>query len=120
MAHPSTPLKPTVLHLLLALVDGPSHGYALARSMEEESGGRVRVMPGNLYAVIRRLVDDGWVAEGGAPPEADGGGPRRRYFELTELGREILGAEARRMARIADVVRSRLVEAGAGDGESAS
>ncbi len=110
------PLKPVDFHLLLALVDGPLHGYALAGRMREESEGQVQMMPGNLYAVIRRLDREGLVTETGARP-ADND-QRRRYFALTDTGRQLLADEGRRMARMATTVRRRLLDSGVHDNEA--
>ena len=52
MSPATSSLKPADLYLLLALADVPMHGYALAQRMAQESEGRVRMLPGNLYAVI--------------------------------------------------------------------
>ena len=112
-----SPLKPVDFHLLLALVDGPLHGYALAKCMREESEGQVQMMPGNLYSVIRRLHREGWVTETAERP--DGDDQRRRYFALTDTGRRLLAAEGRRMARMANSVRRRLRNAGTPDSEVA-
>lgn len=43
------PLSPAVFHLLLALADGDSHGYAIMRDIEDRTGGLVKVGPGMLY-----------------------------------------------------------------------
>ena len=109
------PLKPVDLHLLLALAGGPLHGYALAARMREESENRLRMLPGNLYAVIRRLVREGLISESKARPPAGEDDRRRRYFALTDTGRRALSEEARRMARMAEMVRARLLEAGDGE-----
>ncbi len=103
---PRPPLKAVDFHLLLALVEGPLHGYALAQRMREESEGQVKMMPGNLYAVIRRMHRKGWVTETAERPHGDD--QRRRYFGLTETGRQLLAAEGRRMARMATTVSRRL------------
>ena len=114
---PRPPLKAVDFHLLLALVEGPLHGYALAKRMREESDGQVQTMPGNLYAVIRRLHRDGSVTETAERPHGDD--QRRRYFSLTDSGRRLLAAEGRRMARMATTVRRRLRNTVAHDNEAA-
>ncbi len=113
-----SPLKPVEFHLLLALVDGPLHGYALAGRMREESDEQVKMMPGNLYTVIRRLDREGWVTE--ADARTPGDDQRRRYFALTHAGRHLLADEGRRMARMANTVRRRLLDTGVNDGEITS
>lgn len=108
-------LKVVEFHVLLALAGGPMHGYALAKQMEVESHGRVRMLPGNLYAVIRRLLVRSLVEEADAPADASRQDPRRRFFALTTNGRHRLAEESRQMARVADVALRRLVEAGDGE-----
>ena len=91
------PLKPADYLLLLALVEGEQHGYALAQAIAERSGGVLRLEPGNLYRVIRRLEDDGLVAESGRRPAAELDDERRRYYKLTALGARVAAAESSRL-----------------------
>ena len=98
-------LKPTDFHVLLALAAEPLHGYGLVRRIEQESEGRVRLLPGNLYAVLRRLDDAGLVEE--TPPPPDASDSRRRYYRLTGAGREALGAETDRLERLLGAIRAR-------------
>lgn len=80
--------------VLLALASGEAHGYAVMRFVEETTGGRVRLPPGTLYRTISRLVADGLV-EGieGEDPDAPHDA-RRRYYRLTERGRQAAKDEA--------------------------
>lgn len=57
------PLKPVDLLILLALSGGERHGYGLLRDMAEQTDGAVQLEAGNLYRSIKRLTDDGLVAE---------------------------------------------------------
>lgn len=100
-------LRPAELHVLLALTAGPSHGYALVRRIEDDSDGRLRLLPGNLYAVIRRLETDGLVRESKTKraPEDD---QRRRYYQLTSEGRRLLASEARHLESLVKRLRSGL------------
>lgn len=70
---------------LLGLLDRqPSHGYDLKRDYDEFFG-RGRVLPfGQVYATLGRLARDGKVTAGQAEP---GGGPDRRRYAITDLGR---------------------------------
>jgi DNA-binding PadR family transcriptional regulator len=101
------PLKPADLHVLLALVSGPLHGYALVQRIETESSGLVRMLPGNLYAVLRRLEVAGLVRPSRRAPAPDED-QRRRYHELTAEGRRTLALEAERMSLLSDRVRASL------------
>ena len=91
-------------HILLALGDGPSHGYAIGRDVEERSNGRLDPTTGALYQSLRRLADDGLIAPAGAPQEAD---PRRKYFALTAFGRRAAAEETRRLEALVRTARQR-------------
>jgi DNA-binding PadR family transcriptional regulator len=91
------PLKPVDFQLLLALADEEQHGYGLVRAIEAGTDGLVRLDPGNLYRVIKRLLADGLVAESSRRQAADAGDERRRYYRITALGQRVLAAEARRL-----------------------
>ncbi len=92
-------LKPIAFHVLLALSEGPLHGYALVQRIKSDSEDRISVMPGNLYAVLRRLEARGLVAESRGLPHASED-QRRRVFELTDSGQQALVAEARSMTKV--------------------
>jgi DNA-binding PadR family transcriptional regulator len=91
------PLRPVDLQLLLALADGELHGYGLVQAMAERTDGLIRLEPGNLYRVIRRLLADGLVAESPRRAAADLADQRRRYYRITALGERVAAAEVRRL-----------------------
>jgi DNA-binding PadR family transcriptional regulator len=99
MPDPSShlPLKPVDLQLLLALAERDLHGYGLVQAIEEATEGFVRLDPGNLYRVVKRLLADGLVDESDRRPAPELGEERRRYYALTPLGRRVLAAELRRL-----------------------
>ena len=105
----ATPLTPAVFHVLMALSDGPLHGYAVMKRVEEESG--IQMGPGTVYGSLQRLEDAGWVSAG-STDERDA--RRGRAFELTASGRGSLVVEARRIARLSRLVDERglLVDTG--------
>ncbi len=85
----------------MALAEEDRHGYAVMKSVRERSGGRVRLETGPLYRYLSRLIDDGIVAETKRAAGADD--PRRRcYYRLTKLGRDVLTAEAVRLAELVE------------------
>lgn len=102
------PLTPVVFHVLLALASGPAHGYAIAREVEDVTGGRVRMGPGTLYGSLQRMRDDGLVEEADNPGERGAHVGRRRYYAVTALGRAALRAEGERLGRAARLVAARL------------
>jgi DNA-binding PadR family transcriptional regulator len=101
----SEPLKPAVLHILLALAEGELHGLGIADWVEETTGGAVELGPGTLYRSLKEMAADGLIREARAPArESD---PRRKYYAITAAGRRRVTAEAARLARLVEVARSR-------------
>jgi DNA-binding PadR family transcriptional regulator len=94
------PLKPVELEILLALVDQERHGYGLVQHIARRTDGLVRLEPGNLYRVIKRLLEDGLVQETARRPAPDLGEERRRYYRLTALGERVTNAELRRLRAV--------------------
>jgi DNA-binding PadR family transcriptional regulator len=91
------PLPPAALHILVALMSGEKHGYALMRDVEALSDGVVRVGPGTLYGSIKRMLADGLVEETDERPDPELDDQRRRYYRLTGLGEQVCQAELRRL-----------------------
>ena len=101
------PLTAPVFHVLLALADGEKHGYAIKKEVARRTNGKVRLGPGTLYGLIKRLLNEGLIAESGERPDPALDDERRRYYLLTELGRKIAIAEAQRMENILATARSK-------------
>ena len=100
-----TSLGDLPFHILLALGDGPAHGYAIGKDVEERSGGRLDPTTGALYQALRRLDDGGLVKQVPPPPESSDA--RRKYFELTPAGRRAAEAEARRLEALVRAAREK-------------
>jgi DNA-binding PadR family transcriptional regulator len=102
------PLSLPVLHILLALADGPRHGYAIKKAVEDRSDGAVRLGPGTLYEAIQRLEHSEYIEEAeraaGEPP--NGQLAQRRYYKLTPRGWSVLRTEVRQLAHFVDRARS--------------
>jgi DNA-binding PadR family transcriptional regulator len=96
------PLTPAVFHILLALSDGPLHGYGIMRAVEESAESAQRMGPGTVYGSIQRMEEAGLVEE---IPGAAGG--KRRVFGLTGEGRKALEVESARLTRLSDMVRAK-------------
>jgi DNA-binding PadR family transcriptional regulator len=91
------PLRPVELLLLVSLTEQDLHGYALAAEIEARSDGTVRLEPGNLYRVIKRLVDDKLVEPAGKRAASEAGEERRLYYRITPLGMRVAAAEVQRL-----------------------
>ena len=101
-AHMS--LGDLAFHVLLAFGDGPSHGYAIGKDVETRSRGRLSPTTGALYQVLKRLREGALIE-----PDAGADSPdsRRKYFRLTDLGREAAALEAARLNELVDAARAR-------------
>lgn len=99
------PLKPAVLHILLALADADLHGLGIADRVEETTDGSIELGPGTLYRSLKEMVEEGLIRETAAPePAAD---PRRRYYAITAAGRRRAAHEAARLEHLVEVARAR-------------
>lgn len=92
--------------MLLALADGPRHGYGLKRHVEERTGGQIKLGPGTLYETIQRLEESGLIEESEAGEPANGQEAQRRYYALTERGWGVLRDELRQLSRLLDEARA--------------
>lgn len=102
------PLSPTAFHVLVAMADGPRHGYAIAQEVEELSEGRIVMGPGTLYGSLQRMSTAGLIQESENPGDHGLHASRRRYYRMTPLGSEALRAESERLLRAANVARERM------------
>jgi DNA-binding PadR family transcriptional regulator len=103
-------LKPHHFYILLALADGDRHGLAIARDVQAQSDGRVRLWPATLYGSLDELRARQWIDETDDP----GDNERKRCYRLTRQGRAVLTDEAERLGKLARVARAR-VRAHSGD-----
>lgn len=100
------PLSLAALHILLALAGDDLHGYGIMQEILRQSEGIYKLGPGTLYDNLRKLIQDGWVLELG--PRRGDDDPRRRYYRLTDAGRDILRAETARLTQVVREARLRL------------
>ena len=91
------PLTAAMFHILLALADGEKHGYAILKEVARRTEDKVRLSAGTLYGNLSRLESAGLIAESLVRPDLVLDDERRRYYLLTEFGREVAVAEAQRM-----------------------
>lgn len=101
------PLQARDYLLLFALSAGSRHGYGLIKDVEADTAGAVTIDPANLYRSIKRLTKDGLVAEAEPPKGESAGDERRRYYRITPLGKQVVKAEAARLADLATLARAR-------------
>jgi DNA-binding PadR family transcriptional regulator len=90
------------LLILTSLADGPRHGYAIMTDVAGFSG--VSMEPGTLYGALSRLERRGWVR----PLATE---ERRRPYEITAAGQEILAEQVKTMQQIVQIARLRTATA---------
>ena len=91
------PLTPLALHVLLALAEGSLHGYGIIQEVATRTDGIITLRSGTLYTLLQRLEAEALIVESGSRPAPDQDDERRRYYELTKLGRAVLEADVRRL-----------------------
>ena len=95
-------LKGTLDVLVLkALTWGPRHGYAVARWIDDATGGALQIEEGALYHGLHRLEKKGWVTSEWGLSDAN---RRAKYYALTPAGRQQLVAQTATWTRYAEAV----------------
>jgi DNA-binding PadR family transcriptional regulator len=94
------PLTPAAFHILLALADGDKHGYAIMQDIARRTSEQVKMGPGTLYGLIKRMLADGWIEELDERPDPSLDDERRRYYRLADFGQRVAVAEAERLAQL--------------------
>ena len=99
------PLQTAVFHILVALADSDRHGYSIMQDVSARTGGKVRLSAGTLYSSIHRMLEQGLVEELRESPQPESRDERRRYYRLTQLGRQVAVAEAKRLSEMLNQAR---------------
>lgn len=99
------PLTPAMFHVLAALADGEKHGYAILKEVADQTENEVRLSAGTLYGIIKRLLAEGMISECSERPAPELDDSRRRYYRLTDWGRQVARAEAERMEKLIAMAR---------------
>jgi len=112
MALPSNeniqlPLSEQTYYILLSLFQGPRHGYAILKDIQQLSEGRLLISVSTLYTSLKRLVQQGWIVRVGVEEPGESGRPRKQY-QLTHLGQSILIGEAKRLQSLVQSAQLRL------------
>jgi len=93
-------IEPAVLYLLGT--GAAAHGYDLLGQVNEMGLTDTQVDPAAIYRILRQLEAEGAVV---STWDTSGGGPARRNYELTELGRARLASWMRVIDRRARAMR---------------
>jgi DNA-binding PadR family transcriptional regulator len=93
-------LSPLAFHILLSLLDGERHGYALKREISARTDKKLVPGPSLLYSNLNRLLEQGLIVESADRPDSHLDDERRRYYSITPEGIDAVQAEARRMKEL--------------------
>ncbi|HBY99163.1 MAG TPA: PadR family transcriptional regulator [Chloroflexi bacterium] len=77
----------TTILVLTLLQEQPMYGYQIVKEIARRSGGYFQFKEGTLYPALHRLERDGLIS---AEWRAESNAPKRKYYVLTEKGRDEL------------------------------
>ena len=86
------PMTETGFYILFCL-QTPNHGYGIVQRVEKLTDGEIRLAPGTMYGTLSKMEKDGIIR---FIREED----KRKIYEITELGREVLQLELKRIRRL--------------------
>ncbi|MBQ8830516.1 MAG: PadR family transcriptional regulator [Oscillospiraceae bacterium] len=86
------PMTETGFYILFCL-QTPNHGYGIVQRVEKLTDGEIRLAPGTMYGTLSKMEKDGIIR---FVREED----KRKIYEITELGTEVLQLEKKRIRRL--------------------
>lgn len=86
------PMTKTAFYILLCLKK-PNHGYGIVQTVEKLTDGAIRLAPGTMYGSLSKMEKDGLIQ---FIREED----KRKIYQITELGLEVLQLELKRIERL--------------------
>lgn len=86
------PMTETGFYILLCL-QTPNHGYGIVQRVEKMTEGEIRLSPGTMYGSLSKMEKDGLIA---FVREEE----KRKIYQITELGRQVLELELKRIERL--------------------
>ena len=94
------PMTETAFFILFCLRE-PNHGYGVVQTVERLTEGAVRLAPGTMYGSLSKMEKDEVIR---FIREED----KRKIYQITELGRELLQLELKRIARLYQIAKEAL------------
>ena len=94
------PMTETAFYILFCL-QKPNHGYGVVQLVEKLSGGEIRLAPGTMYGSLSKMEKDGVIR---FVREEE----KRKIYEITDLGREILKLEIDRISRLYNITKEEI------------
>jgi DNA-binding PadR family transcriptional regulator len=100
------PLHKDTFQILVALAAHDRHGYSILQDISARTEGRHNISPSTLYTAVRRMMETGFIEELDERPDPEFDDQRRRYYRITDFGRSVAIAEARRLERLLSDARA--------------
>mgnify|MGYP002508628055 FL=1 len=94
------PMTETAFYILFCL-QKPNHGYGIVQMVEKMTEGAIRLAPGTMYGSLSKMEKDGVIK---FIKEED----KRKIYEITELGLEILNIELNRIKRLYKITQEEI------------
>jgi len=96
-------LLPGTLEMLIlkTLTRGPTHGYGIARHLEQMSADVLQVGESSLYPALQRLLVNGWVTATWGETDLK---RKARFYRITPAGRKRLAAESAGFERLVGAI----------------
>lgn len=86
------PMTESGFYILFCL-QTPQHGYGISQQVKKMTGGSVIISAGTMYGTLSKMENDGLIS---FYSEEE----KRKLYQITELGREILSNEIKRIERL--------------------
>ena len=86
------PMTESGFYILFCL-QNPQHGYGISQQVKRMTGGEVSISAGTMYGTLSKMEKDGLIR---FFREED----KRKLYQITDLGREVLSIEIRRIERL--------------------
>ncbi|HSR51648.1 MAG TPA: helix-turn-helix transcriptional regulator [Acidobacteriota bacterium] len=93
-------MKPAHFHILVALAARDLHGAEIKREVLRLSQGELTLWPTTLYSSLDELASRQWIEELDHSP--GGASERRRYYRISDTGREAMAQETRRLSKLVE------------------
>lgn len=100
-------LTPAVFSILFALSTRELHGYEIMKQVKEDSQQRISMGPGTLYGSIKRMLETGLVEEVTDQISNPSGDIRRRYYQITQKGKDSLTSELQHYQEVLSVAKKK-------------
>ena len=100
-ANHNVSLTPQIFYILLSLATTSRHGYEIMKTVEKDSGGKIKLGPGTLYGAIKRMLEEKLIVE------VHSDHSRRKYYKLTKIGLSIFSSELQRYKNAVELAEKR-------------